>query len=227
MLIYETAKKKLYVHVVLDRSGSMESCRDQTISALNEYVNGLAKDPEISARVSVSTFDTISIDLVRNQVPASDFKKFSREDFIPRSGTPLFDAIGKTIIEMDKVRVDDNEGVALVILTDGEENSSREHTKDSIKKLIQSRQRDKEWLVTYLGANQDAWAMGQSFGISGLNSMTFNTAYVNATMDAVGASTLRYAKASTKSLGLVSSSYTDSERSASIGEGDKTLSSGS
>ena len=57
-------RKRLYAHVLLDRSGSMESCRDSTISAFNEYVNTLRMDAAISARISLTLFDDQSIDLV-------------------------------------------------------------------------------------------------------------------------------------------------------------------
>jgi hypothetical protein len=56
------AKKKLYAHILLDRSGSMESCRDTAIGAFNEYVNSLRLNGDLAARISLTIFDDRSID---------------------------------------------------------------------------------------------------------------------------------------------------------------------
>src|SRR5262245_29792192 len=79
--------KKLYAHVLLDRSGSMETCRDATIDAFNEYVNSLAVDDKVSTRVSLTTFDSESIDLVVDNVRTADCPKLTRKTFEPRACT--------------------------------------------------------------------------------------------------------------------------------------------
>ena len=159
--------KKLYAHVLLDRSGSMETCRDSTIDAFNEYVNSLAKDDKVSSRVSLTTFDSESIDLIADNVKAKDCPKLTRKTFEPRACTPLNDAIGRTVARIDGEKRRDGENIAFVILTDGLENASQEYSKDAVKKLLDGRQKDKNWLVIYLGANQDAFAEGAARGLPG------------------------------------------------------------
>ena len=56
--------------------------------------------------------------------------------------------------------------VLAVIVTDGLENSSREVDPHTLAKSIGDCERD-GWTFIYLGANQDAWAVGQQAGFSG------------------------------------------------------------
>lgn len=205
-------KKKLYAHVLLDRSGSMEEIRDKTIDAINEYIGGLAKDKEVSARVSLTIFDSQSIDLIRDNVKAKDCEKLTRATYEPRGMTPLNDAIGRTVAKVDGETRREGENVALVILTDGLENASHEYSKDAIKKLLDGRQKDKNWLVLYLGANQDAFAEGAAVGTHAANTMNFSTANVGASMRAASRATMSYA--GTGKLGAAA--FTDEERAAAI-----------
>ena len=109
----------------------------------------------------------MSIDLIVDNVKAKDCPKLTRETFEPRGCTPLNDAIGRTVAKIDGEKRRDGENIAFVILTDGQENASQEYTKDAVKKLLDGRQKDKNWLVIYLGANQDAFAEGVGRGFAG------------------------------------------------------------
>merc|ERR1711978_809436 len=53
----------------------------------------------------------------------------------------------------------------LVILTDGEENSSRLFDQKDTKKMIDDMTENQNWQVQYLGANQDAFSVAGSIGI--------------------------------------------------------------
>lgn len=156
-------KHKLHAHIVLDRSGSMYSAWDDTLGAVNTYVAELAKDDKIKPRISLTVFDTEGVDLIRHKVKKNDWKDVTDAEVTPRSGTPLLDAIGSAIATSDAT-AEDITRQALIIVTDGQENSSREHTKESIKALIEERQK-KEWLVIYLGANVDAFHEARGMGI--------------------------------------------------------------
>lgn len=201
-------KKRLYAHVLLDRSGSMESCRKSTIDAFNEYVAGLAADDAVSARVSLTLFDDAGIDLIHDNVKAKEAPKLTTETYVPRGMTPLNDAIGKTVAKIDAETRREGENVALVILTDGLENASKEFSKDAVKKLLEGRQKDKNWLVIYLGANQDAFAEGAARGMAAASTMTFDTKNLNATMKAATRSTMSYAATGS----LSAATFTDDER---------------
>ena len=130
------ADSRLYVHVLLDRSGSMEDCRDKTIDAFNEYVNSLRVQSKAGTRLSLTTFDSESVDEVVDACRIGDVPKLTRETFVPRGMTPLFDATGQVVSRIDKVTLLPDERVAFAILTDGHENASREMTADSVRKLF-------------------------------------------------------------------------------------------
>lgn len=200
-------KVKLYAHVILDRSGSMETMRTAAVDAYNEYCNSLKADPDIDAKISLTIFDSISIDHIRYAVDP-ETAKIKSFDFQPRGQTPLYDAIGKTVFAAGET-AKDYERVAFVVLTDGQENASTEWTKERIKRLLERKQTEDKWLVLYLGANQDAMAEGMKFGAAGANSMTFN-ANASGVLRAVASSaqyTSRYAKSGDRSAG-----FTDEER---------------
>jgi hypothetical protein len=185
---------RLYVHILLDRSGSMEQCRDVAIGAFNEYVGSLKAKQGLGARVSLTLFDDVGIDLVHDAVGAAAFPMLTRETFQPRGMTPLNDAIGRTVAEMDKAVLLDGEHVAFVILTDGLENASKEYNKEAVRHLLEGRQKDKGWLVIYLGANQDAFAEGATRGMAAGNTLAFDVQAMPAAMRAVTRASAAFAE---------------------------------
>ena len=85
--------------------------------------------------------------------------KLTREDYVVGGCTALYDALGNTIIDMDKK---DTDKVLFIIITDGYENASREFNNSKIKKLIKNH---KDFEFIYIGADIDSYAAGGSIGI--------------------------------------------------------------
>lgn len=164
-----TKNIQLTVHVVLDRSGSMSSIKDDAIGGFNEYVTTLTKTTP-GAKLSLTIFDDQSIDTIVDNVTVGAVTPLNNATYQPRANTPLYDAIGKVVGLLDKAK---GKNKALVILTDGYENASREYTKDAVKKLLDEKQEKDNWLVLYLGANQDAFAVGGAIGTSTSNTMNY------------------------------------------------------
>jgi hypothetical protein len=212
--------KLLYAHVLLDRSGSMGPIARQTVDAFNEYVNGLAVTDGLDARISLTIFDTEGIDLIRDKVPAkAPQAKLSITEFLPRAGTPLNDAIGRTVSEViaDRAALRPGEGVAFVILTDGLENSSREYKLEMIKALLEKVQKEFGWLVLYLGANQDAFTEGVAHrGTSAANTMGYDTANMSASLSAASRASASYGL--TGSNVAEGTGFTDEERKRAAGK---------
>jgi len=149
---------------LLDRSGSMESCWDDTIGGFNSFVTD---QKALGGNLTLVQFDHEYYVAYEN-VDLKNVKPLTRETFKPRGSTALLDAIGKTIKNTSEVST-------LIILTDGHENASREYTKAHVKDLIE--QKTKEgWTVMYLGANQDAFAEAGSMGIHAGNTVNYDTA---------------------------------------------------
>lgn len=201
------SKTPLYAHILLDRSGSMESCRDTTIDAFNEYVMGLRRSDDVDARLSLTIFDSQSIDAVQHVEPAKSFIELSRHNYVPRASTPLLDAIGYAVARTDDVALRTGEKVSLVILTDGQENASKEHTKDTIRKLLTDRQDNKGWLVTFLGADVDAFTEAGAIGVHSDRYLQLKKAKLGAAMRYAARMQESYAKT-----GNANQAFTEAER---------------
>ena len=164
------ANNNLSVFVALDRSGSMSGERWTTaIESLNEYIKNLQKE-KIEGEVSITAFDTFHgalganvrlEDIVKNQSIAY-FEPLSSSVLQPGGGTPLYDAAG---IVMDRALERNSDRTIVVILTDGEENQSKEYTQAKIKDKVKQLQ-DKKWEVIFLGANFDVATYTQNAGLS-------------------------------------------------------------
>ena len=55
--------------------------------------------------------------------------------------------------------------IIVLIMTDGHENASREHTRGSVFDMITER-RQQGWSFLFLGADQDSYASGQSMAMA-------------------------------------------------------------
>lgn len=151
----------IYNVIILDESGSMSSIYKETIQSMNEVLNGIRKDqeenPEQHHYVTIVTFEgegIRGIKMRRDRVPIGAVRDFTTEDYRPGGCTPLHDAMGKTLNEMEGlVREDDK--VFATVITDGMENSSSEYSGRTVKALV-DRLRGKGWVLAYIGANQDA-----------------------------------------------------------------------
>ena len=60
-----------------------------------------------------------------------------------------------------------------MIITDGQENSSKEYSKAQIKKKISDKQEKYDWEFIFLGANIDAASEAESIGIQRSNAVKY------------------------------------------------------
>lgn len=163
----------LQVYILLDRTGSMSSIWDEALTSVNVYAEELAKDdegPSVDATVSLAVFDAqdgMQFDVLRRSVDPAEWKPVTNDEASPRGMTPLFDAIGRmmTIAESDKP-----EKAVIVVMTDGEENSSTEMTKENVKDRL-DRARAKGWEIVFLGAEFANFSDAESVGVSASKSM--------------------------------------------------------
>ena len=154
------------VTVVLDRSGSMASCRDDAEGGLNTFIEEQKKHPGETLFTLVQ-FDT-EYEFVHKGKP---IREVGPCQLVPRGMTALLDAVGRAIAETGErlaaMPEPDRPGlVVFVIVTDGQENSSKEYTKPQIKEMIERQQNDYKWQFSFLGANQDAFAEAGGIGIA-------------------------------------------------------------
>lgn len=159
---------------ILDRSGSMSSIMDDSIGGFNTFIKQQQKLPD-EATFTVALFDD-RYELLYDNVDIKEVKEITEDEWYPRGSTALYDAIGKTINDVKtnhrKLGVEAPSKVLVCIVTDGNENDSKEYSKNDIQKLIENCEKD-DWNFIYLAANQDAFSVGSSFGISGSNTYTY------------------------------------------------------
>jgi len=152
------------VIMVVDRSGSMQSCRQDAEGGINAFIDEQKKAVG-RCNFTLVQFDT-QYEFVYKGIDIQDVPNFT---LLPRGATALYDAIGQAINETGKRLADMHEAdrpalVAFVVQTDGLENSSKEFSRETIKQMIEH-QRDKyNWKFTFLGANQNAVLTGTSLG---------------------------------------------------------------
>ena len=107
---------------------------------------------------------------VYSSVDISEVKRLDRKTFVPKGWTALLDALAETIQKTsDRINsileIDRPEKVLFIILTDGEENSSREYTRKQVINMIKKQEEYCKWKFVYLGANQDAIQEGNKIGL--------------------------------------------------------------
>jgi Mg-chelatase subunit ChlD len=158
------ARGRTRVFVVQDKSGSMAVRREATVSGFNEYIDQLDDNAEGDIELSLIQFDTKVYDKYINR-PLENVDDLTPEDFVPSGMTALRDGVGRAIRTADK-SIGDRDKVLIVIMTDGEENSSREYTQTQILDLI-GRRRAKGWEFVFLGAGEEAWNAGANLGFVG------------------------------------------------------------
>ena len=160
-------KQNVLVNVILDKSGSMASKTNDVIEGFNAYVAGLGEEGQVNYLFSLTLFDT-QVAYRHVAIPLAEVKKLDSKSYQPGGNTALNDAIGITVrkVEADQPKVDK---VVTVIMTDGEENSSREWTHDAVRGLIEQKEKEGSWTFVFLGAGLDAWHQGRSYGVQAAN----------------------------------------------------------
>ncbi len=156
---------KTLVTFLLDRTGSMEAIRDDTIGAFNAYLDTLKEDGE-NLYFTLIQFDSMSVDKLHVNEPIKNVPRLTRETFVPRASTPLIDAAYKTIKAVEKaVSGNPSNKVVICIQTDGQENSSTEYSWDALNALIKEKF-EVCWQFNFMGAGIDAYQQASRMGIS-------------------------------------------------------------
>ena len=153
---------------ILDRSGSMAGLESDTIGGYNALI---AKQKKEAGEAIISTvlFDDMC-EVLHDRKDLAKIEPLTEEDYYVRGCTALLDALGVTIHHIGNVhkyaREEDRpEKTLFIITTDGMENSSRHYSYDQVKRMVERQKEKYGWEFLFLGANIDAAAEAQRFGI--------------------------------------------------------------
>jgi hypothetical protein len=181
-------KDKTDITIILDRSGSMESVKSDTIGGFNSFLSEQQKI-EGEASISLVQFDD-QYEVVYSDKDIRNAPRLTEETFQPRGMTALYDAIGRTINSVgerlaDLAEEERPDSVVFVILTDGFENASREFSAVKVNQMITHQRDTYKWEFIFIGANQDAIISAQAIGIGAHAALTY-AANAEGTAEAFG-----------------------------------------
>ncbi|ACL74580.1 vWA domain-containing protein [Ruminiclostridium cellulolyticum] len=154
---------------ILDKSGSMSGLETDTIGGYNSM---LVKQQEVEGECHITTvlFDN-NYELLHDRIDIRAVSPITEKEYQVGGSTALLDAIGRTIHKIGNAQrqtAEDYraENVMFVIITDGEENSSREYSAEKVKVQIERQKTKYGWEFIFLGANIDAVQTAGRFGIA-------------------------------------------------------------
>jgi len=161
---------------ILDRSGSMQSIIVEAIGGFNGFLNDQKKEPG-DCKLTMVQFDD-RYELVHNGVNIQDVPELTKDTYVPRGMTSLLDAIGKTINDISDrygktEEINNPAKTIFFILTDGEENSSKEFNYNTINKMITEKKDKEKWMFIFASSDIKGKETAKGMGIADGNFMAF------------------------------------------------------
>lgn len=151
---------KTFMVVILDRSGSMESKQSDVIGGYNRFLQDQKALPD-PCRIFGTSFNT-DFSIMQPIAPIQAAVELHRGNYIVGGSTALLDAFMHTVMQAEKEKQAD-ERVLVLIITDGEENSSRETTYEKVAEMVKAKEALGDWTFTYLGVSLDKWHRQSGF----------------------------------------------------------------
>jgi len=168
-------KRQVHNLIILDESGSMGAIKVTIIKGFNEIVETVKEVemqfPEQEHFISFLTFNGLGRKILLWKEPVGKIDQINVMTYQPKASTPLYDAIGYSCMKLrNDLEAEKEFNVLVTILTDGEENASKEYSGKAIKELIEELKLNR-CAFTYIGAVHDVEKVAHSISIN--NSMTF------------------------------------------------------
>ena len=162
---------------VLDKSGSMAGLEGDTIGGYNAMLEK-QKAVDGECRITTVLFDN-NYELLHDRLDIRAVGPMTEKEYFVGGSTALLDAIGRTVSKIGNVQKHTAEGyragkVLFVIITDGEENASREYSLEKVRAQIERQKEKYAWEFIFLGANIDAAETAGRFGIAADRAQEFH-----------------------------------------------------
>lgn len=175
--------------VILDRSTSIQTYGlvEKNIEGFNSFLkeqkNGVGK-----ARLTLALFDgntfaggpNDAYELRYNMVDIENVPELNSDTYVPKGMTALYDAIGMTLQNYKttterQLASEKADKVVILIMTDGQENASKEFTKQTIAEMVKKHEDEDSWGFVFIGANIDAMGESTSLNMSVGNTVTYTS----------------------------------------------------
>lgn len=166
--------------IVLDESGSMSSCKSDTIGGFNEFLS-TQKKIKGEANVTLVKFSDY-YKVVNDGTALEHVSPLNESNYTPSYSTALLDAVGRTINSvgnrLESLSEDQRpEKVIFAVITDGYENASKEFKREKIFEMVTHQKTKYNWEFLFLGADIDAW--GKEIGITSNVNVDKNAMFSN------------------------------------------------
>lgn len=148
-----TSRPKQEALILLDSSISMETQKESALSVFNEQLAALKANTDVDTNVSFVTFDG-RIHEHAWSVPVADLPVAKMEDYKLGPSTAFYAALSYCISKLNDTASKDTPKL-LVIITDGEENSSPRGTDVRLAQQIQQTEKEENWTITLVGCDAD------------------------------------------------------------------------
>jgi hypothetical protein len=214
-----------HIAFLLDRSGSMQSIRSDTVGGFDAFIAEQRGEPG-RCTVSLAQFDNEYQEVYADR-PIAEVPSL---DLVPRGSTAMLDAIGRLInatgARLAALPEAERPGTVIVgIMTDGLENASKEFSRSQIKAMIGEQTERYGWQFLYMGANQDAIEVGTGLGVDPGLAVTYAATKVDAAMRMTSKKVAGVRAAMAAGMAAPAAraahGYTEAER-AQVGEDDST-----
>jgi hypothetical protein len=167
-----TTEGRTYVLLVLDKSGSMSIVQDEVVSGVNAWLDEL-RESAPDASCTIVLFDG-SWTRVVEDLAVSEVAWLTPDRYRPAGVTALYDALGTTLADFEG-RVGPDDRALVLVVTDGEENSSKEYKLEQLRATLKRLDDTGRWTFTYLSADPAGFSHAQSLGIHQGNTGSFET----------------------------------------------------
>lgn len=154
---------------VIDQSGSMEVMKAEAITGFNKFLEE-QKKVEGTAALTLVLFND-GYEMAHRHVPIEEVEDLTDQTYITSSTTALLDAIGKTIDSIGndfRVWPEEHraEHVVFCVITDGQENASKEYKKGRILEMIKEQTDKWGWKFVFVGAGPEAFSQAGGLGFN-------------------------------------------------------------
>lgn len=173
---------RTHITAVLDRSGSMRALESDTIGGFNKFLED-QKATEGEATLTLVLFDD-HYDVPHLSKNIKEIPELTNKLYFARGMTALYDALGKAIIDtgiaLAALPEDQRPGTVIVlVMTDGEENSSKEfggeEGRQRVQAMVKTQTEVYKWSFVFMGANIDAKAVGASLGVAAAQALNYTS----------------------------------------------------